>query len=317
MLAVNINEQLLEDIYKGIMAGQDKIPLRNMRRSDDVMLCYKLCMSEHPELIHLNNGRVAVQEGLMLSHLRVFPKSAWNQAKGKRCEFSLEDAVFLKQHAQKIVRRLNIDNKSEMLKAVAIYDYLSESVTYEDGENAHDAWGALIDRKAVCEGISYAFCLLARMIGLDAVVVTGTWKGGPHAWNMVRIEGEPYHLDVTANLQAAKSGPKNYDSLFLTDADMNDRDWKRQYYPPCRSTKHNYFVVTKSFASDKQEAIAIMARQISKKRVIYFRVSGAIALDDNLVRDWLLEACRKANVFISSFSLMIKPRLNIVQITYL
>lgn len=64
-----------------------------------------------------------------------------------------------------------------------------------------NAYGVLINGKAVCEGYSKAILMLLRMAGLEAKSVVGYGIDGtnkiPHAWNMVKINGVFTLLDST------------------------------------------------------------------------------------------------------------------------
>ena len=68
---------------------------------------------------------------------------------------------------------------------------------------AFSAEGVFNDKTAVCEGISYAFMLLAHIEGIECVQVTGdaTNNGSTvaHAWNKVRLQedGKWYCIDAT------------------------------------------------------------------------------------------------------------------------
>ncbi len=63
------------------------------------------------------------------------------------------------------------------------------------------AEGAILDRKAVCNGIAYAFLLLCKIEGVNCVKVSGTAFSGSqsenHAWNKVEIDGVWYVVDAT------------------------------------------------------------------------------------------------------------------------
>ena len=79
-----------------------------------------------------------------------------------------------------------------------VNDYLIDNCEYdhESAEselilaNENDAYGALVDKKAVCEGYARAFQLLCSRLGLDCVNVTGESEGVGHQWNCVKIEDE-------------------------------------------------------------------------------------------------------------------------------
>ena len=86
-----------------------------------------------------------------------------------------------------------------------IHDALVAQVKYDYTfvwPQAHDAVGALLDGKAVCEGYAKAFKLRCERAGIPCVLVTGlaTGSGGAeaHMWNLVQMEdGKWYAVDVT------------------------------------------------------------------------------------------------------------------------
>ena len=67
---------------------------------------------------------------------------------------------------------------------------------------AHNLIGPFLERKCVCEGYAKAFQFLADKVKLPSIVATGTANTpgeapGGHAWNIVKLGGATYHLDVT------------------------------------------------------------------------------------------------------------------------
>ena len=94
---------------------------------------------------------------------------------------------------------------------LAAHDFIADRVTYDDEAAAdHDAnpfsftsYGALVSGKAVCEGYAKAFQLLMNKIGIDSICVTGSYDGVGHMWNMVRIGGDWYNVDITFDDQSS------------------------------------------------------------------------------------------------------------------
>ena len=84
-----------------------------------------------------------------------------------------------------------------------LHDALITRVSYVDGTHAHDAYGALVEGKAVCEGYARAFQYVLYQAGIQCLIAEGngvnpgTGTSEPHAWNVVRIDGQYYHVDVT------------------------------------------------------------------------------------------------------------------------
>nr|WP_274608267.1 transglutaminase-like domain-containing protein [Bifidobacterium saguinibicoloris] len=109
---------------------------------------------------------------------------------------------------------------SDRDKAVAIDRFLASRMTYDydayaavdyGSANAFgsskaiaaypDAWSALgaVNGKGVCMSYAYAYQALAKAVGLDTRVVTGSVSGtkASHAWNYVKIDGTWLLIDPT------------------------------------------------------------------------------------------------------------------------
>ena len=86
---------------------------------------------------------------------------------------------------------------SDMEKALYVNDYLARNCAYDETYQRHEAYDALVDGTAVCQGYALAFFELARELGLSCEMVTSHSLN--HAWNMVKIGNSYYHVDVTWN----------------------------------------------------------------------------------------------------------------------
>ena len=87
------------------------------------------------------------------------------------------------------------DNASDYEKVKAVHMYLCGLVTYDNNPTteSHTAYGALVDRKAVCEGYAKAYKLLLNKLGISCEIVINK----EHAWNEVYIDGKWYFCDTT------------------------------------------------------------------------------------------------------------------------
>ncbi|MBR7133837.1 MAG: hypothetical protein IKD04_09950 [Clostridia bacterium] len=83
-------------------------------------------------------------------------------------------------------------------KAIALHDALVKHITYDgSAANAHNAYGAIVGKRAVCEGYAEAYQYLLGLVGVQAYTVTGEGDGVPHEWNLVRLDGKYYYTDLT------------------------------------------------------------------------------------------------------------------------
>lgn len=73
----------------------------------------------------------------------------------------------------------------------------AEDPTIYAHPDSFSAYGAFVNRKAVCVGYAQAMKLLLSSVGIKSLYVTGTANGGGHAWNEVQIGGKWYFVDAT------------------------------------------------------------------------------------------------------------------------
>ena len=90
------------------------------------------------------------------------------------------------------------------------HDYLCGSVTYTAGAaRAYSAYGALVDKKAVCEGYSRAMKAVCDALGIPCVCISGTavskTERVSHMWNAVSLDNRWYAVDCTWDDTAGKS----------------------------------------------------------------------------------------------------------------
>lgn len=100
------------------------------------------------------------------------------------------------------------DGMSDLEKESAVYHWVVVNVNYdwthqdvmaETPRESFTPYGALVDRTAVCLGYATAFQLLMDMAGVECITVVGASSDSQedHGWNMVRLNGNWYCVDVT------------------------------------------------------------------------------------------------------------------------
>lgn len=95
---------------------------------------------------------------------------------------------------------------------MSVHDYLADTVYYPDLTtsdyvmSAHDAYGALIEGRAVCQGYSDAVKLICDYYGIPCVCISGTSDGVGHMWNAIQMEdGKWYLMDLTWDDQESRT----------------------------------------------------------------------------------------------------------------
>ncbi len=91
-------------------------------------------------------------------------------------------------------------------KIIRVHDWLISTVNYDEsealGKSIYTSYGALNNRKAVCEGYSRAFKYIMDGVDVPCVLVSGTGTNSQgqtenHAWNYVQLDNKWYAIDVT------------------------------------------------------------------------------------------------------------------------
>lgn len=79
------------------------------------------------------------------------------------------------------------------------YDWRHQDVMVETPRESFTPYGGLVNHTAVCLGYATSFQLLMDMAGVECITVVGAAfeSTGDHAWNMVRLHGDWYCVDVT------------------------------------------------------------------------------------------------------------------------
>ena len=122
-------------------------------------------------------------------------------------EFSNKQDINLALEKIEAIRKQIIHNKTgndyEDIKMV--HDYLVENIEYDTSlqeKNIYNIYGALVNKKSVCEGYARAFKYLLDGLGIESTMVIGkginsSGQSENHAWNYVKLENNWYAVDCT------------------------------------------------------------------------------------------------------------------------
>lgn len=115
-----------------------------------------------------------------------------------------------------------------------VYKYFVDNFEYEevDAENKkfHYPASPFLYKRAVCDGFSLAFSYVINRVGIECGVVSGYGTkesyNSEHMWNIVRLNGKYYHLDVTWDISTKSTGSRFLDYFLIDDAlAMRDHIW--------------------------------------------------------------------------------------------
>lgn len=190
---------------------------------------------------------------------------------------------------------------TEYDKVKYFYDYLASSVVYDEStENCRDIYGVFVDKKAICGGYSKAFSHLCDKVGIETATVTGDADGEAHMWNMVKIDGQWYNIDITYAVTESELGSYvRYDYFCVTDEMLAGTRsvYEQNYaYPKATATDCDYYIKNGLMADSWADAKAMLTNQIADVTkegsfVIQVKCSSKETYDDVIFR--LFDASQK------------------------
>jgi hypothetical protein len=216
-----------------------------------------------------------------------------------------------------ILSYINLSKFNSFEKEQYLHDYLTTHVKFEDKDRkyhkSHSIVGAILHGRAVCEGIANAFKLLCDFVGISCIVVCGkilnSESTAGHAWNIVKLNGKCYHVDVTHDVQDDRHNILKYCCFNLTDNDISqDREWDRKLLPQCFEIEDNYFVHNKMFISSSKDLRKFFITSMeNEKNNFSFRVNKKFN-DCTIIYDTLRDVIQ--NYFLFSNFCSVKLAYN-------
>lgn len=129
----------------------------------------------------------------------------------------------------RIAGEIRFDGMTDFDKLLLAHDYIASHCAYYEvddyyGDNlSYSAYGVIINKKAVCQGYSFAYEAILSRLGFDDIlfVVSDSLN---HVWNLVKLDGKWYNIDVT------------WDDPMQINYDMNN--------PDMQLIRHNFFLIS-------------------------------------------------------------------------
>ena len=139
----------------------------------------------------------------------------------------------------------------EKEKALLLHDRLALRCEYDpvaiqtnlnsQSDNADNLYGAIVSRRAICEGYAKAYWYLLEQVGIDCGMVTS--RSLNHAWNIVYIDDTAYHVDVTRDDPSYDaSGRVHHDNFLVSTTKLRSNHAASDYNTAPSDTRYdNYF----------------------------------------------------------------------------
>lgn len=248
-------KQVYDQIYY-VLSGHIKTVTVNTLDIDVLDKAYRAVMADHGE-IFWTQGYSYTQylQNEKLVSIDLAPDYTMTQEERATLQEQINDKV------GKILSGIDAE-ATDYEKAKYVFDYLATNVEYcTDAQNNQNIISVFLQKETVCQGYANAMQYLLGQLGIQAVVVTGTAEGQPHAWNLVQLDGEYYYMDVTwGNSSYTGVGGEigkfvDYHYFAVTSEELSDTHIPDGFLtlPECTATADSYFIHEGKYFSEWQE----------------------------------------------------------------
>ncbi len=259
---------------------------------------------DHPEFFWLNGEAAANAEypigseiGNVTIELSVYDHWKTSDLASARAEFD--------KATDKIVSEA--EKKTDIFeKVLYVHDIIIKSVTYDheslESETAADAktdafsntaYGALVEGRALCGGYARAFSHIMHLLGIGSLLITGEADGGPHAWNLVNLDNEYYHIDLTWDDADEDNCKVFYNYFCVTDKEISKTHTSDNDCSAATSDRYNYYIYRSLVLNEYSfDAVREMYSLCDDKSVFTFKCASHDVFDaaiDDLVENKMID----------------------------
>ena len=271
-----IKEREMKSAYDRILSGLESwngsINLGNVQR-DLVSDIFYAVLEDNPQLFHVDKKFT-----LQYTASNTTLKPSYNvDSRSAAVIQSQLDAIVNKLRKQMTGNRFEDER--------IIHDYVASTTKYAHSNKGdpryHRLSGALLENLAVCEGISYGTAYLMDELGIPCCVISGNLRSSTesHAWNLVRLSGNYYHVDVTNDI--SDDGPQ-YVYLNLSDRQlMQTHQWN--VHTECTDESRRYLGENGCVVDDLDEVKTLLIRRLREGNMetsLYFPSEHGYTIDD-------------------------------------
>ena len=203
--------------------------------TDNVLYVYQDILNSSPELFYFDRYE-AYYYGNKIDTIQFYLNDSASKIKQK------------KRIIDSKVKKIDLliePGMSEMDKVLFVHDYLVANTEYdkdgyESGKYSRDIfnlYGVFGNNLAVCQGYAHAASYLLNRFGVTCGVASSDKAN--HAWNVVKINGKWYHMDVTWDDPTYdKLGQVTHDYVLLSEKgllSMEDCAMRKDFLISCAS----------------------------------------------------------------------------------
>lgn len=184
--SLNLNDES-ENIRRALFLKEDSIEIETSIESKELADLYEWTVNSEPELFYVKN---TIEIRKAENKYIIYPQYEMDLEL-----FKFDDSSEFKEEVDNILSSVS-DEMSDIEKALAVHDYFARNYEYDYTYENSDIEEIFSEKKGVCQAYSDAYTyIMQKKLGIECYTLSS--RNLNHAWNVIKIDGEWYHVDVT------------------------------------------------------------------------------------------------------------------------
>lgn len=264
-----------QKVYQAMKAGLTSmestflVPRLEIRELGEIFFKLRL---DYPDIFYAVSLQYRLYQGS--GNVEVIPEYLFEKGKIKEHQKAMNARI------TKLIRP--VQSMKDLEKELFIHDFVCSNVRYDKLKKpySHEIIGPLGQGVGVCEGIAKTVKILCDALGIWCMIAISDANPEKkikyrHAWNIVRMDGKYYHLDVTFDNSLGHDGIIRYDYFNLEDKQFF-RDHEPVIYkvPACEDGNHFYYREKKLSFTKTEDVAKRTIQAIRKGKPLIFHWRG-------------------------------------------
>jgi len=260
-------------ILNGLVAFEQEILIENSD-TDQIHDIFRRVLYDNPQLFWVSGAATTTIRTPIVGTAYAIFKPTYSH--------STETILQMQQQIEYVVEEFLSQVPSDLSEVELVrhvYEFIIRSTEYDlESKENQNIYSVFVNQSSVCAGISRAAQLLLNRLGIFATYITGVayvpgQSSEPinHAWNLVKIGGEYYYLDVTWGMPTFSEEPNIvidviYDYLLVSGDFLYNTHTVSEHItvPTVNSLTHTFFYLNNMFwnSIDEEGVLQVMTIDI-------------------------------------------------------
>lgn len=265
----------------------------NQKALEDVEIAMNAFFADHPEVFYVNNQYTIVTSKILFKDV-ISVNLTYSVASKSELE---EKIVAIEKSIDNIMNGVVSNNPIEM--QIYLHDNVAKNTEYYDytkiedvPQDCHNIYGAFINNKAVCDGFTKAMQILLNKKDIESISVLGKLETQSHAWNLVKLNDNWYHMDLTSN-KSIKETKNNepiilhsYFNITTEEISKTHTIENAEFIPKCTSDEYNYYKYKDKHITSEDDfnnKLVKLLKNNEDPNLLEFKVTGISGVPEKIV----------------------------------